>query len=318
MMTPIASGETADGAYPEWRISSQGYTAVITAVGASLRELQFRGRDLVVPFDFGAVRPLYRGAVIAPWPNRIADGRYDFDGAQYQLAINEVDRGHALHGLVHWVRWEPLDVTPNRITLGHILVPQDGYPFALKLAMEYRVGSTGLACRLTATNIGTGPAPYGCCPHPYLIAGAGLVDNWILDLPAERRLEVDDRLLPTGLRPVTDVDCDFRTPARIGDREIDHAFTDLISNDGRVEVRLTDLGSGTGVALSWDQSWAPWVQIHTADRPEPQHNRVGLAVEPMNCRPDAFNSGVDTPVLAADRTHVAAWLISAIADRAGR
>jgi len=79
-MTPIASGATANRVYPEWRISSQGYAAVITAVGASLRELQFRGRDLVVPFDAGAVRPLYRGAVIAPWPNRIADGRYDFDG----------------------------------------------------------------------------------------------------------------------------------------------------------------------------------------------------------------------------------------------
>ena len=62
--------------------------------------------------------------------------------------------------------------------------------------------------------------------------------------------------------------------------------------------------------LSWGD-WAPWVQVHTADRPDPADHRVGLAVEPMNCPPDAFNSA-DVPVLAAGAEHVAEWTISAL------
>ena len=79
--------------------------------------------------------------------------------------------------------------------------------------------------------------------------------------------------------------------------------------DGIARVRLTD-PSGTGVELSWDAACA-WVQVHTADRPEPELDRAGLAVEPMTCPPDAFSTGEDVVVLDGDRTHTASWTISA-------
>ena len=50
------------------------YEAVIASVGASLRSLTYDGRDLVVPFEADEVRPAYRGATLAPWPNRVVDG----------------------------------------------------------------------------------------------------------------------------------------------------------------------------------------------------------------------------------------------------
>ena len=303
-------------AFPEWQLTSSGYRAVISAVGATVRQLTYRGRDLVVPFDAGAVRPFYRGALIAPWPNRIADGRYTFDGRDFQVPLNEVDRSHALHGLVHWNRWEAVEALPDSVVLRTAVVPQDGYPFAIDLLAEYMVASRGLTGRLTATNIGSSPAPYGCCPHPYLVAGTSPLDEWQLSMPAATRLEVDERLIPVGTRPVDDVDCDFRTPSVIGAREIDHAFADLVTDDGgSVAVQLLDPAHGTGVELSFG-SWAPWVQIHTADRPEPVNNRVGLAVEPMNCPPNAFNAPQGPPVLESGATHVAQWTISAISTPA--
>ena len=61
-------------------LSAGDYHATIASVGASLRTLEFHGRDLVVPFDADEVRPAFRGATLAPWPNRVVDGRYAFAG----------------------------------------------------------------------------------------------------------------------------------------------------------------------------------------------------------------------------------------------
>ena len=113
------------------------------------------------------------------------------------------------------------------------------------------------------------------------------------------------------------MDCDFRTPSVIGAREIDHAFTDLVAaDDGSVAVQVLDRAHGTGVELSFGP-WAPWLQIHTADRPEPENNRVGLAVEPMNCPPNAFNAPEGPPILESGATHVAQWTISALPPPTG-
>ena len=86
----------------QFELSAGDYRATIASVGASLRELTWQGRHLVVPFDAHEIRPDYRGAVLAPWPNRVVDGKYQFDGLEHQLALTEPERGHALHGLVVW------------------------------------------------------------------------------------------------------------------------------------------------------------------------------------------------------------------------
>lgn len=297
---------------PEHRITYAPYSARIAAVGATLRELRYEDRDLIVSYPSDQVRPNYRGAVIAPWPNRIADGRYEFDGQEQQVPINEIDRHNALHGLVHWVRWHVAEAGTDHLVLTHDLVAQQGYPYPLRLQIEYRLGADGLTTTLQATNVGDRPAPYGCCPHPYLKAGSGLVDQWVLTVPAATRLEVDQqRLLPTSRHPVTDVDSDFRTPQLVAGREIDHAFTDLTpGQDGRTVVEVWNPDERVGVQMTWGK-WAPWVQVHTADRPEPEHHRVGLAVEPMSCPPDAFNSRPADVTLEPGRTHVAEWTIAA-------
>ncbi|HWU31187.1 MAG TPA: galactose mutarotase, partial [Microbacterium sp.] len=61
----------------------------------------------------------------------------------------------------------------------------------------------------------------------------------------------------------------------------------------------------------WDAG-CPWVQVHTADLPDPAASRRGLAVEPMTCPPDAFNSGTDLIVLEPGAAHTAGWSIRAL------
>jgi galactose mutarotase-like enzyme len=83
----------------------------------------------------------------------------------------------------------------------------------------------GLVSTVRAANVGGVPAPYGVCPHPYLVAGPSGLDEWSLELPAADFLEVtQDRLLPVGMRSVDGHEFDFRAARRLGAVKIDHAL----------------------------------------------------------------------------------------------
>lgn len=269
--------------------------ARVASVGASLRSFSWRGRDLVVPFEADEMRPAFRGATLAPWPNRVVDGRFVFAGEEYELALTEPKRSHALHGLLGWADYTVVDKGASHVTLTATVEAQVGYPWRVVVETTYALRDGALTQSVRAYNDGESAAPWGTGPHPYLVAGPGRVDDWMLQLPAARVLEVTpDRLSPTDLAEV-DIDADrfdFRTPRVIGATEIDHAFTGLERDaEGFATVTVTD-DTGAGVAMTWDAS-CEWVQIHTADQPtgavSPLH-RVGLAVEPMTCAPDAFNA----------------------------
>jgi aldose 1-epimerase len=295
----------------EYRLSAGEYTAVVTARAAALRQLRHRERDLIVPFPEGGPIPDYRGILAAPWPNRIADGAYTFDGVAYQAPVNEPERGCALHGFAFGLDWSLESRDESSVVLSCIIGPGAGYPSALRVTARYQLDENGLHSGVTATNIGERTAPYGVCPHPYLVAGPAPLDEWTLEVPARSFLEVTpDRLLPAGLRPVTDHEFDFRQQRTIGATEIDHAFTGIdFDGEGRARLIARDPG-GTGVGIAWDRS-CQWLQVHTADKPAPLPNRLGLAVEPMTCPPDAFNSGLDLIRLEPGDTHEASWSIFA-------
>lgn len=292
-------------------IEAGGYAATVVSVGAALAELRHGGRDLVVPFDPRGMRPLSRGALLAPWPNRVADGRWTWRGRALQLPLTEPERGHAIHGLVGWAAWEVRSAAADRVVLAHRLHAQEGYPFVLDLEAAYAVDGSGLTTTLVATNAGGDDAPYGCGPHPYLTTGSGRVDDWTLTLPAAARLEVDERLLPTGVRPVEGPGVDFRAGGSLRGVALDHCYTGLApGGDGVVRVAVRG-AAGEGVAMTFGP-WARWVQVHTADRPEPGNHRVGLAVEPMSCPPNALVSGEDLVVLPPGGRHEASWRIAAV------
>ncbi|TFD60888.1 galactose mutarotase [Cryobacterium suzukii] len=296
-------------------LEANGYTASIASIGASIRSLQYHGRNLIVPFDADQVRPFFRGAVLAPWPNRVVDGRYSFGGVEQQLSITEPLRGHALHGLVAWLDFAVVRQTTRRLVLGAAIEAQPGYSHRVTLEVAFALDAGGLRTTVTAANAGPTAAPFGIAPHPYLVAGDGRVNDWTLELPARQILTVTpDRLIPLHLRDVNENDLaafDFRAPRTINDTFIDHAFTSLDRDEeGNATVRVTT-SAGSGVALSWDGE-CPWVQVHTADQPTPAIDRIGLAVEPMTCPPDAFNSGVNLNVLEPGGSAGASWTIRAI------
>ena len=276
--------------------------AVVTGVGAGLRRYSAGGRAVLDGYGTDELCPSGRGQLLVPWPNRIEDGSYEFDGDAYQLALDEPERRNAIHGLVRWSEWSVAERASDRAVLEHTLFPTPGYPFALALRIEYALADDGLVVRLEATNIGAEPCPYGAGQHPYLAVASDRVDDVELQVPAAKVLESNDRGLPVGESAVAG-QLDFREPRQIGLTVLDHCFTGLgRDSDGRARVRL-------GEATLWvDEHW-PYVMVFTGD-PLPDVARRSVAIEPMTCAPNAFRTGDGLIVLEPGATHSGSWGIT--------
>ena len=315
-MTPHSPGtDPARAAVPvtgeQYALAAGGYQAVVTQLGAGLRELSYEGRPIVFGYQPDELPPGAAGQLLAPWPNRVDRGRYKFGDAEYQLDLSEPARGNAIHGLTRWAAWTPVRQEPGRVLLKHLPHGFSGYPFGLEIDAEYRLTpGTGLQVSVTATNAGIRAAPYGTGQHPYLTAGALTVDEYELTLPASRWLPADDRGIPAG--PVQDVGGtphDFRRPQVIGAKTIDHAFTGLDrAGDGRVWVRLR---SGRAEVALWAGEGYRWLQVFTSDTLGEDRRRKSLAVEPMTCPPNAFVTGDDLIVLSPGESVTHTWGIQA-------
>ena len=127
-------------------------------------------------------------------------------------------------------------------------------------------------------------------------------------------LDSDQRGIPIGKRALDGTEHDFRRARPIGTTVLDHAFTDLERDaDGLARVRLAAPETGTEVTLWVDESY-PHVMVFTGD-PLPDVNRRSLAVEPMTCAPNAFESGDGLIVLQPGQAHTSAWGIARSAGR---
>jgi aldose 1-epimerase len=294
----------------ELRLDDQEVT--ITDVGAKVRRYAVGGRDVFTPFGEDEVAPAGHGAVLAPWPNRIRDGRYTVDGTELQLDITEPALHTALHGLVMWQRWEVLGGVDEAHAAGHAaslrlrLAPSPGYPFDLLLEVTYRLTAAGLHVQTTATNLGTRTAPYGVGFHPWLSPGGASLDECTVRLDAATRVTVDERLLPTGTEPVAG-DYDLREPRSLRGLDLDDAFVDVLRDeDGLSWIRVA-APDGRTAAVWMDESMDTW-QICTGDHISPVGvRRTGVAAEPMSCIADAFRTGDRLVHLAPGESHEVTW-----------
>ncbi len=304
-MTVLPTGE-------QFALRSAGAEAVVVEVGGGLRIYRADGRDLLDGYGEREMAASARGHLLAPWPNRLRDGRYRWDGEEHETPLSEPETHNAIHGLVRYLPWRVTDRTSDTVALELLLHPQPGYPWTLLLQVVYELGPAGLQVTTTATNAGEVAVPYGEGHHPYLAAGAGLlVDDCTLVAPGATRLVTDERALPTGAEPVAGTEYDLRAGRPVGDLVVDHCFTDLDRDDaGRAWVRLTG-PDGRGAAVWMDGAYGH-LQLFTGDVvPEPRRRR-GLAVEPMTCPPNAFATGEQVLRLEPGESTTGTWGIAPI------
>ena len=303
--------ETTSCTGDQWVIGHGHQRAVITEVGATLRSFTVEDRRVIDGFESTEWSHGGRGQVLAPWPNRLGDGRYSFEGIEAEAPLNEPSRNNAIHGLVRWMPWRMVGRAQNRVSMACELRPSPAYPFSLRLTIEYRLGRDGLTVVTDADNIGLIDLPFGLGFHPYLLAGTSSVDQVRLTVPAAQRLITDDRGLPTANGPVAGTEFDFTNGRLIGVTKLDTGFTDLRRDaDGRARVEL-DHPDGAGGVTLWADERFGYLMVYSGDTLDPDERRTAVAVEPMTCPPDALRSGVDVAVLRPGARWTGTWGITA-------
>ena len=299
--TLLASGDQVE-------LSAGDTHLVVVTAGGGMRELRHGEWRVLDGYGADEVPVGAYGQPLIPWPNRLSEGRYEFDGRSYQVPLTEPEKRNALHGFARWMTWRVERHESSQATLGLDLYPRTGYPFALRLEIEYTVTAGGVAVATTALNAGRGRLPYANGFHPYVSVGTPAVDVCTLELPAATWFPTDDRQIPTGRSPVEGTGYDFRTPRRIGSAALDTAFTDLARDaDGKARVRLSSPGGERRVAVWMDASYR-YVMAFTGDTlSDAGRRRRSLGVEPMTAAPNAFQSGDGLRVLEPGEAYRSEW-----------
>ena len=278
-------------------------TAQIAQVGASLRSLRIGGVDLVPPYPLAQPTPACSGVVLAPWPNRVRDGRWDDEGTARQLAITEPKLSNASHGLLRFTAYE-IAQTDSAVTLSATIVPQTGYPYLVETAVTYVLTTDGIEVTHTITNRSETAAPVALGTHPFVTIGDVDPHDLVLRVPAATQFETDDRMLPTGTAAAPQ---SLRDGVRLGDVTLDTGFTDLTRDaDGLVRHSLT-APDGRRVSL-WQGEGFDFVQVYTT--PLYPGQPLAVAIEPMTAPADAFNSGLGVRRLAPDESWILRWGIT--------
>jgi aldose 1-epimerase len=304
LSTPPPSGEQIEIAHGEQR-------AVVVEVGGAVRTYTAGDRAILDGYGESEMCVGGRGHPLIPWPNRVRDGRYEWDGRPLQLDITEPELGNAIHGLTRWRSWRIAQRDRARVVMEEVLHPTPGYPFTLDLQIVYELRDHGLVVTTRARNIGVDAAPYGVGFHPYLQRPDGaLIDAAILTLSAAVELVADERSIPQTRAGVAAGDRDFRAPRAIGELVIDTCFTDLSRDaDGLARFVLAEPDGSARTAVWLDDAY-PYVMVYTGDTLPPAQRRRGIAIEPMSCAPNAFQTGEGLIRLEPGGTHQASWGIS--------
>jgi len=291
------------------RIAAGNQELVVVEVGGGIRTYRCAGGDVIDGYPAAEMCSAGRGQILAPWPNRLGDGRFEWAGRAWQVPLDEPERSNAIHGLVRWLPWSLEERGESWLRMGCRLHPRPGWPWPVLMSVMYSLGVDGLEVAFSAINEGgAGACPFGLGWHPYVAAFGGEVDELVLRLPAGKAYVADDRGLPVAVRPVEELGLDFRDGRLIGGAQLDTAFTDLArSEDGRAVVEIRSRSDADVVQLWMDGSYTH-VMVYTGDTlSDEERRRRGLAVEPMTCAPDMLRNGDGLLKLDEGQTFQGFW-----------
>src|SRR5215212_9105337 len=123
----------------EVQLTADAATLAVDLRGGGPRALAVGPWEVLDGYAAGVVPSGSRGSVLLPWPNRIRDGRWTWQGKQLQLAVASPQQPNAIHGLVTAQPWQLLAQDSGTATVGTTIEARPGYPFRLVAAVDYRL-----------------------------------------------------------------------------------------------------------------------------------------------------------------------------------
>lgn len=301
--------DTANGAGVEvW--PAHGFNCYRWFVTRNSRRVELLYAD---PNFFTENRPTRSGIpILFPFPNRIRDGRFTWDGKRYELPRNDPGGKNALHGFACRRPWRVIDssadgksawITAEFHGWRDALECRSLWPADYRLRLTYRLGTDSLRLEALVDNPDLRPLPFGLGYHPYFrVSGVAnakpqAADEMLVQAPAQSYWVLQDNL-PNGERMTVDHSRDLNSTRRFGDVTVDDVLTDLDLTTGK--DGLCHRGRAGAISLQTSPSFRELVVF------TPPH-RQAICLEPYTCTTDAINlqqRGVDAgwQVLAPGET----------------
>jgi aldose 1-epimerase len=284
-------------------------TAVVSNVGAALKTLCVNGIDIITPTTGHELNPYADGIVMAPWANRIDRGRWNLDGQELQLDINDKSLDNAIHGLVSQALFSVKEQTDSSIRLSTRIEPSGGYPFELIVSITYALTSTGITVKQSAVNHSAAAAPFVVGAHPlFQISGTPTEELEIKS--AARSVDlVNERKIPIGRKSIIGTEFDITDWRKLSSCDFDHGFGDLVRDEASLAHHYLRSPNGDQIDI-WQSAEFKYAFIFTPDNfynnadPTP---RSAIAIEPQTGPANAFNSKEDLIWLEPNQVFEASW-----------
>ncbi|WP_187264906.1 aldose 1-epimerase family protein [Homoserinibacter sp. GY 40078] len=286
-------------------------SARIAPLAAALLDLSVDGHRLAETTPPTRLPAHGHGIVLAPWPNRVRDGRWTHEGEVQQLDLSDPSRGNAIHGLLRNTAYRIRERGEAFVELEARIHPQHGWPFLLDTSVRYELTDDGLTVTHAAFNIGSVRAPWAVGAHPYLRVGEVALDEVRLEVHADHYLELDDRLVPVAVHELADApELDVRSPRPLSELDLNVAYEGVRTGPEGAASLIAPDGSRVVVwqdpAFRWLQAFTPRDFPHVAaDGSEAP--TLAVALEPMSAAPDALNSGEGLAWLEPGEQWEASW-----------
>lgn len=237
-------------------------------------------------------KPSWSGIpILFPFPNRIAGGRFVWDGREYLLPREQV--GYAgdnpIHGFCLDRPWRVTRQTASSAT-GEFRLSRDDpgrrdlWPADFVIEVRYEVLGPALRCDVRIANPDLVPLPFGFGTHPYFklpLSGGSRFDDCLVQVPAAKRYELID-CLPTGRTVPAEETIDLRDGVAMNGLKLDDVYTDLTYEPHGLVTRVVDPQAGLEVVQTCDRSFRE-VVVFT-----PFWTKAAC-VEPYTCTTDAIH-----------------------------
>ncbi len=265
---------------------SKHHIDLLPGYGASLARIELFGLPIVEPIDnFKQLKEdhWYRNFWLLPFQNRIKDGKYHFEGNDYQLAVNEKDRNNALHGFFQKIK--PIDVSWDvqdevvSVDVSHSYQGQfEGYPFPFTTKFNYQIFAEGkIEISFEVCNTGKVNMPFSIAFHPYFQLD-GKRESWKLLHGKLINFPLDERNLPIGNSKI------LESNLNTSKSDYDHCFR-YAEEPYQIAIEsdkyLLKMQHGENM---------PFLQVFTPPR-------NSIALEPLSSGVDAFNTKENLTVI---------------------
>lgn len=261
--------------------------------GGMIRALRRSGADILRPSPAGSSVPFESACFpLAPYANRIAHGRFDWQGEHFAIPTNHPEQKHPLHGTVWLADWTVEQADDASATLVSDHAAGADWPWAFRAEQRLSLTKQGLHATLLVTNTDERAQPVGLGFHPWF-SREGVTG---IAFDAQGLWLADEDMLPRE-KTTADALGDWSSLTGLERPDlVDHCYTGW---QGTLRIARKD-----GDVLM-QSSEAPCMHLFIPP------GRDFFCAEPQTTMPDAVNREAPVPLQPGERIQLSMAIVSA-------